>query len=290
MKLFKLEDKINKFLVYHDESGTISLDRWFVTGLLFIDLEKEELLKKELNKIKDKYNIKDIEIHFSDLPKSYNGEYGKKGLVARDWLELFINNNQFFNIYFNVMALDKKSPAYDTKRFPKDFLAYNRFTVMALKSAINWFFKDYLYLYFEVFSDDKSRNKRFIEDNFTKYVPNKLEKELFNYKSNEFKNIIIKPEIVLKSSKEDIFLQFCDILLGAISQAIEVKSKRLVKLDLAEKISYCLLDLRKKRERQELNLFRRLNLWYFPNKYGYPYTEGPLEITKIIENNNPQLF
>jgi len=285
IELFKgfESEKEGEFVVYHDESGTIKgKGRWFFTGLLFVPLDKLEEVKSSLNDIKIRYGCISHEIHFANLPKR-ESKYGYKVAVAEEWLKWFKESDW---CKFSVLALDKKSPTYEPERFPKDFFAYNRFTVMALKAGISWFLKDeHNSILLTMISDEKSRKRSGIKDNFVSYIPNRLEEEYLD--SVGFKVEFRSDCVILESSKEEIMLQFCDVLLGAIAQAVAGTAIKESKIELARIVLPWLYDIRKEPWKQKFGLHKKLNLWYFPDQDGGAYTHGPLLLEKKYQ---PDLF
>jgi len=80
------EVRSDTYFVFHDES--LPDKRWLLIGLSFVKEKDIDSVYKLLRKEREKEGYYG-EIHFSHLPKSFNGEYGTKARVARAWIRLF---------------------------------------------------------------------------------------------------------------------------------------------------------------------------------------------------------
>jgi len=262
------------YWVFHDES--IPSKRWFIIGLLFVKEEDLLYVVKILKSHLEKENYKG-EIHFSRLPKKFQGEYGTKARIALNWLKAFQEGLSDYT-KFSALAVDRFSPAYDHSRFSKDYYAYNRFTAMALKGAIAWLFGpenlDELSIVF--ISDAKFRMSRPEEgwiDNFEKYIPYRAQLDSYLSRLEGKKYPFVKIEkLETEDSSRNILLQFCDILLGATQMAIVAGSNRETKRKLGKMIVKWYKDLFLPPWEQTFNLHRKFHLWAFPDKNGAPFT------------------
>ncbi|MCI4463281.1 MAG: DUF3800 domain-containing protein [Caldisericum sp.] len=226
------------YCVFHDES--IPNKRWFIIGLLFVQAEYLQKVEQALNYLLEKENYKG-EIHFSRLPKKFQGEYGPKARIALNWLKAFEEGLSDY-AKFSALAVDRFSPAYDHSRFSKEYHAYNRFTAMALKGAIAWLLGpenlDELSIVF--ISDAKFRMRRPEEgwiDNFEEYIPYRAQLDSYLNRLEGKKYPIVKIErLEIEDSSKNILLQFCDVLLGATQMAIVARSTKETKIKLGKMI------------------------------------------------------
>jgi len=127
--------KSASYYVFHDES--IPNKRWLLIGLLFVAEEDLERTREFLSCLRQKENYYG-EIHFSKLPRSFDGAFGSKARLARSWLcefERYLADKA----RFTALVVDRQSPAYNPARFSREFHAYNRFTAMALKAGVSFF-------------------------------------------------------------------------------------------------------------------------------------------------------
>jgi len=268
------------YYVFHDES--IPNKRWFLVGLLFVrdaDLEKVRAALRDRRQRENYWG----EVHFSDLPKSFDSPYSAKARVARRWMDAFQSGLADI-ARFTVLAVDRHSSAYDPKRFPKDYHAYNRFTAMALKAGIAWFLGpeslDEVKITFV--SDAKDRMSRPNEgwvDNFEKYIPSRAQMDAFlaQYEGKQYPKKV-EVSLELEDSANDDLLQFCDLLLGAMQQALVASSSNSVKQELGKMVARWYQDLQQPSWKQCFGLHRRFDLWAFPDKEGKPYNRVALAI------------
>jgi hypothetical protein len=263
------------YWVFHDES--IPNKKWFIIGLLFVKekdlLDVVKILKSHL----EKENYKG-EIHFSRLPKKFQGEYGAKARIALNWLKEFEDRLADY-AKFSALAVDRFSPAYDHSRFSKEYHAYNRFTAMALKGALSWLLgQENLDKLFIVFiSDAKFRMSRPEEgwiDNFEKYIPYRAQLDSYLSRLEGKKYPFVKIEkLETEDSSRNILLQFCDILLGATQTAIVAGSARETKRKLGQMVVKWYKDLSLPIREQTFKLWRKFHLWAFPDENGVPYND-----------------
>lgn len=278
-----------EYFVFHDES--IPNKRWLLIGLSFVKKVDIEYVRGILRAAREKENYFG-EIHFSRLPKSFDGSYGAKARVARSWMHTF-ENGLANTLQFSCLAVDRHSPAYEHRRFPYDFHAYNRFTIMALKAGIAWHIgsESFDMLDIEFISDAKDRTSRPDQkmiDNFEEYLPYRAELESFlsKLKGKPFPKVSLKMQ--LQDSASEDLLQFTDLLLGACQIAVTAASNRPVKRKLGEFVVRWCLDLRQPPWKQQYGLHRRFNLWGFPDREGHPYNNVSLKLE--IQNGQMILF
>ncbi len=277
------------YYIFHDES--IPDKRWFLIGLLFI-LDKD--LEKVLESLQYERRREDYwgEVHFSALPKSFDGAHGGKARVAKRWMDGFASGLADI-ARFTALAVDRYSPAYDPKRFPRDYHAYNRFTAMALKAGIAWFLSPENLDEVEItlVSDAKDRMSRPDQgwiDNFERYIPFRAELDALLGKLEGKPYPGVKLDLRLDDSANNDLLQFCDLLLGAVQEALVAGSFRPTKRELGEMIVRWYLDLQQPTRKQQFGLHRKFNLWGFPDPNGRPYNRVKLALN--IDDGQLRLF
>lgn len=268
-----------EYHVFHDESEPNK--RWLLIGLLFVQtLHLDEVCAVLRHFRRDEnYNS---EIHFSALPKSFEGQWGAKARVARAWLRSY-QNSLSDRVFFSALAVDRHSPRYEPQRFTKDFHAYNRFTAMALKAGIAWHLGrqqlDELSIHF--ISDAKDRRSRpnwRDTDNFENYLPYRAELDGFMSQIDNRSYPSINLNLQLRDSRNDDLLQFCDLLLGAAQMAIVAGSKKHTKRELGQMVVRWCEDLYLPPRQQTYKLLRKFSLWAFPDCDGRPYNRVPLAL------------
>jgi len=272
------------YFVFHDES--IPNKRWLLVGLLFIkDVHINDVLRT-LHYYREKENYFG-EIHFSELPKNFNGRWGAKARVARSWLKAY-ENGLCERTFFTALAVDRHSPAYEHNRFGKDYHAYNRFTAMALKAGISWFLvpQDYDEVKITFISDAKDRHSRpdkGMVDNFEEYILYRALLDSFLSWEKGKKYPSVNLNLKLEDSENNDLLQLCDLLLGATQMAIVGEASRPTKRELGSMIIKWCEDLQNPPWEQKYKLHRKFNLWAFPNHKGEPYNNISFSL-KIYEN------
>jgi len=282
-------EKVGSYWVFHDEG--IPNKRWLLIGLLFVHENHLEEARHCLKCCRQSESYYD-EIHFSDLPKNFEGKFGAKAHVARQWFKAYEDGLKDI-AWFTALAVDRHSPAFEHKRFTKDFHVYNRFTAMALKAGIAWFLvpQEFDKVFITFVSDAKDRRSRPDKgwvDNFEKYIPNRAKVDAFlsQTKGRPYPQVIVSLDIQ-HSSKDDL-LQLCDILLGATQEAIVAGSNHHTKRELGRFILRWWENLCRPREERAVDMQRKFNLWAFPNERGAPYTKIPFKLS--ISDEQLKLF
>lgn len=268
-----------EYCVFHDESEPNK--RWLLIGLLFVQrphLDDVRAVLRHLRRAEDH----DGEIHFSALPKSFGGQWGAKARVARQWLGCY-QNNLSKHVFFSALAVDRRSPRYEHKRFTEDFHAYNRFTAMALKAGIAWHLGphdlDELAVHFVSDAKDRaSRPEGGLIDNFESYLPYRAQLDAFLSREDNDSYPSVSLGLTLQDSASDNLLQLCDLLLGATQMALVAGSSRPTKRELGAMVVRWCEDLVYPPQKQKLGLHRKFNLWAFPDHDGRPYSRVPLAL------------
>ena len=270
-------------LVFHDESGDYGRDEWVFTGLLWLREERAKDIDEVLKQARGEYLG---EIHFSDLPASFDGDFAADARVARDWMNIF-KAQWACQTWFNVLAINRNHPRYEHHRFTRDFHAYNRFTAMALKAGLAWHFNDVASLQLRIYSDEKSRRPQGLlsdgvtTDNFERYLANRLSEDTQRYKGPKVQ--LAEPVHCLSCPKKGPFaaeqevLQLTDLLLGSVATAVDPKSGRMTKLWFGKETSALIRDTRLAPRKQRRGLYRRFSVSYFPDKSGCVYNDGQLK-------------
>ena len=269
-------------LVFHDESGDYGRDDWVFTGLLWLNEERLEELGKALKLARGDYQG---EIHFADLPASFHGGFAADARIARKWMTTF-KTQWAYQSWFNVLALNRRHPGYEHRRFTRSFHSYNRFTAMAMKGGLAWHFGDVPSLQLRVFSDEKSRRPQGLlgdgvtTDNFERYLETQLPEATHKYKGPRVKlaepvNCLGCPETGPFGAEHEV-LQLVDLLLGSVATAVEPRSNRPTKLWFGREISGLIRDTRLEPWRQRYGLHRRFSVSYFPDHQGRVHAEGQL--------------
>ncbi len=268
-----------EYHVFHDES--IPNKRWLLIGLLFVKTQHLDEVRAALRHWRKRENYHG-EIHFSELPRKFEGPWGAKARVARGWLQSY-QEGLHKCAFFSALAVDRHSPRYEHKRFARDFHAYNRFTAMALKAGIAWHLGpqnlDHLIVHF--ISDEKdraSRPDREWTDNFEEYLPYRAELDAFLGKLEGRCYPLVTIDLALRDSAGEDLLQFCDVLLGATQEALVAGSSRPAKRELGKMVVRWCKDLQQPPWKQQFGLHRRFNLWAFPDKDGRPYNPAALAL------------
>ncbi len=268
-----------EWFVFHDES--IPNKRWLLIGLLFVQKENVDKVREALIQERREEDYEG-EIHFSDLPGSFDGRYGAKARVARRWLRLYQDGLCEW-AFFSCLAVDRKSPKYEPRRFAKDFHAYNRFTAMALKAGIAWHLgqKNLNHLVICFISDEKGRltqpDKGWI-DNFEEYLPYRAELDALIAQLAGKNYPLVTLNLQLCDSRSEDLLQLTDLLLGATQEAIVAGSSQATKQELGRMVVNWCQDLKKRPWEQQYGLYRKFDLWGFPDKEGKPYNELPFAL------------
>jgi len=283
--------QLGKFKVYHDES--LPIKRWLFLGLLWIPIDKEDDVLRILETARQKEGNYRGEIHFAELPGTFAGEYNQDARIARDWMKAY-ESVLCQNCYFSALGVDFQSPAFQREKFKTKFHVFNRFTAIALKSAIAWHLgKNYDEVQITLYSDDKSRQTRpdkGLIDNFPTYIPEKVEFDVTisrDLKGKPYPKIQFTGDVISIKSDEDTkpaqFIQLTDLLLGSVQEAVVAESKVDTKVELASIAYKWIEDIRKKPWYQRYGMHRKFSFWGFPDKRGCPFKNIRLNIQEVLD-------
>jgi len=281
--------KPQEYLVYHDESEPKPNKGWLLIGLLFVRADHQEEVAQHLARIRREHGYNG-EIHFCELPASFNGEFGAKARVARDWLRVY-QNGLCEKAMFCCLALNRSSPGFQRKRFAKDFHVYNRFTAIAIKSAVKWFLKDVAQAAITLISDGKTRKSGptyEMVDNFENYIAYRVELDSLIARDS-YPELIVRGVRTVSSAQHDL-LQLTDILLGAIQCALVGKAKRLTKRDLALRVLAWCKDIEKEPWKQTYKMHRKFSVWGFPDENGEIIRSLPWALSLDEQTGQRSLF
>ncbi len=260
--------------VFHDES--VPNKKWFLIGLLFVPERYLSEVEMHLNVLrKEGTEVYSGEIHFAELPRTFDNKYTAKARVARRWIDAYPALSD--KARFSALAVYRGSPAFEHHRFRKEYHSYNRFTAMAVWAGVNWLFKNEEYDLVEltVVSDAKprmSRPEQGFVDNFEKYLVYRIARD-----ARERGNFEVRiREVRLQDSKRSNFLQLVDLLLGGLQQALTQTSTKETKQYIGKKIAQWFWEVKKPRREQTLDLFRRFDVWGFPDRKGKPFHNLPI--------------
>jgi len=276
--------KTARYLVFHDESEPVPNKGWLLIGLLFVKAERLRNIEDTLNYHRRQENY-DGEIHFSQLPKSFNGPFDAKARLARHWLKAY-QDSMCEDALFTCLAVNRASKKFEHKRFKEDFHIYNRFTAMAIKAGVSYLLRpfDDDVIELTVVSDGKDRKSRpdqGIVDNFENYLSYRVELDNFLKVITEGNYPIVKmqPIQVIPPGQSNDLLQLTDLLLGSLQAAMFGISDRPVKRELARMVSSWYQDLQLSSWKQQYKMHRKFNVWGFPDDQGKPINHFSMAVS-----------
>jgi hypothetical protein len=140
---------------YMDSSGDVSSDRWLIFGVLLVPQSKQSPIVQSLYEIRANHGY-DGEIHYSKLPRRFEGPWSAKARIAQDWLKAF-GLHYLGTCWYQVLAVDIHSLDNYRETFSRDHFAYKRFARVAFDCAIPWFLKGYGKVRLRIFLDSWPR-------------------------------------------------------------------------------------------------------------------------------------
>lgn len=229
--------------VFHDESGNIGQDKWFLTGLVLIE---EENLREVTRSLRDKRRTESDpkegdelykgEIHFSDLEKFARDT---KSRVAKKWfLEWYQNLKTKINVSINLF--NQEHSYWDQDRFSQDYLAYNKITSMSLDGFLSYNLNHSSPVEIVLHSDRKDRRPT---DNFEEYIE-EIVKNKLDSKSNLppveeiSSNMVETKNHREKFSEESELVQLCDLLMGGCRTSVTGNSTKEAKVWMGRSFSH----------------------------------------------------
>jgi len=237
-------EKTETLNVYHDESGTdLAHARFQLHGSLIVPVSKFQSALQLLRSARNGY---DGQIHFVKLRDNTKSP---AAIVATKWLDLFFNEISNYSFY-KCMIVDMHSPNFNKAKFSTPHLLYNHSAMLSVYSGITWSLKKYDTVTLFVYSEAMTRASN---DNFEEYLPQELARRAGNNK--KCPQVIIPrekvtlvtgdPRKVEPSLAEHCeFIQFTDILTGAVSQAINANASQQIKIDLGNLVANWIGDTR----------------------------------------------
>jgi len=263
-----------QLVVAHDESGDVTTQAFFACGLVFVPQPRirpvVELLA-EPRRAADYWG----EVHFGELRNRPGTRYGGKTAVAMGWIEM-VPQLVAAGLRAYVLVVNRRAPGFNGYRLPTPrYLAYNRYTRMAMESALPWLYKGED-LELRVISDDKHRtmpggdDEFGAGDNFAEYLPWAVQRRADNA-SQSWPNVRFDPpsvELVDTSASlgswESELLQLTDVLASASRAAISgVCSNKPAKRCVAEAAARLVREVAQPPWQQNLGLHRRVGFAEF---------------------------
>ncbi len=288
----------------HDESGRYRVDRYFVTGFVFIKAGDAAALAEGLRDARERGDYW-RELHYLKMTE-VDGRSGAKFRVASRWLDQFERALAAGSVSVSVLAVDCRCPTYDHARFRRrPHYAYNRFTRMALEGGIRWLYPDTQALSIRVLSDGKSRNRRGGDedypdagDNFCSYLPRMARNRIA--RETDWPGVAFVPPVVEEvaptqdghddCSLECEFVQLADLVVSSVGAALRGASKKPAKRELAHRAAGWVRDAEGRRGRR-LELFRRFSFSVFaPGGEPAFARQAPLAIEPGVHPNQIGLF
>ena len=281
--------------IFHDESECKGR---FMVGLLWVPSTETGRVTRLLRDLRYKHNYHN-DVHFSRLSDRI-----LKRNLARDWFRLFEKELEE-TLRFSVLAVNRRSSAYDGRRYAHDFHMYNRFTIMAIWSGFRFFFDRPAREQLRIVSDGKIRRPAGEEigdgsevDNFEEYLPQRFEAYqaeklgVVDTLTREQGQLPARISEVMsvhttKTSERDFtsdeeLVQLCDLALGAVQQAFTASCKspsRAIKRELARRACRLIRET-EPTSRTWSKYFKRFNVSCFPDQSGsFVRTRYPLQIS-----------
>ena len=263
--------------VYHDISGKFGNKEWCIVGMLWVPtLVKPQLVDKLYLARKEEQYWRNV--HYRELPVSFDGYIGAKARVARKWFNIY---QQFSgSIRFAAYAINRASLLYDPMRYSRRFQEQNYWSLRTFVWGCSDFISKASIV--RVTSHVESRPiapaKRdgIHGDNFPEYFtgwgPVRAPIQLY-----EPLRVLSVPRVYKNHDIVQIqdieLIQLCDLLTGATRNAICAASHIKTKSYFAIEMAKLMLESRTSKQ-----LAQYPKVWYFPNRKGQTYKNGPLLI------------
>jgi hypothetical protein len=261
---------------------------WNYYSLVIIPEDKEKLFIKKLLDARCIKNYKwcrendcdcgfhdknNTEIHFKEI--SQNHEL----LVAKNWINLVLENgiqNQgqlyFYVLGINTSFLDKSFWKYCDD---KDGAIYRKFFGTAIK-ILKYYFAEYDKISINAIYHDNSRME--VEENFYQGLIAMLSLDKkFNFETTEI--LFIDSDHRKSQQDESHFIQFSDMLLGAITNYIHYSSKKKKREELTHILSPLIERIIKnpRNNKSKYNYARKQQIRFFPSRENFYYNVKDLQ-------------
>lgn len=217
----------------------------------------------------NQHELNNSEVHFKNLNKASRNKIN----ICEKWIDFLMNYNKNKDedddcIYFKILYLDLEK--IDKTQFgdkaDKNNM-YNRFYRSMIIGARKFFFTDSYFVIKEFFHDNASDKEH--HDKFPWHTPTKLDR------SRDFN--ILKEEITFIDSNHKSYndwidkenaqiIQFVDLTLGSITEAIFRKDQNKKKIKMANEIFPLVKRLwkRPKNTKSSFNYYRKQDVSIFP--------------------------
>lgn len=269
-----------RFLLFHDESGNYvpnGGDRWLVHGVLLVPVEALTQCLSILTEVRKLTNYRNA-VHFVALRKSVAGP---KGSCVEGWLDAYarIMSN---SCAFHALAIDTRSPGFDTAEYSEPHYVYNSFARTAIVGAIAWSLGKVSRVAITIHSHERRRQQ---SDNFVTYLPGAVfnrvrrnsKRKGARYPRLRLEETSVRlvgtrsAEIQDSRSNESELIQLTDLLTSSVAQALVATSSQRAKLRMADIVSPWIMDTRREPWLQEHDLHRRFSLSCYPDENGNFY-------------------
>ena len=256
---------IIEILAFHDERV---VPNWLYHGYILCDVSKFPLLRNELLNAKKKANCDpNKRIHFSELRSSSAGSSRTK--TAVNWAELFVEklyqDMWFYFFGINLRNIDYQFFGASSNGQERHFRIYNRFFEIGLFSACRFFFdpaiEDVEIL--QVFSEKRDLGET---NPFLILAP---------YKINQREtNVVVKSKQIIQVDGNPLkekdnpeccdIINLVDVLIGAISQALDYTSKSRACTEVSEKLISVCQRLSETPYNKNSRYYKRYSMSFFP--------------------------
>ena len=134
----------------------------------------------------------------------------------------------------------------------------------------------------------KSRPDQGIMDNFESYLPYRVELDAFlgQQTGKNYPFVNVKAVQLFDSADSDL-LQLVDLLLGALQNAVIAGARRETKRVLSQIVADWYQDVQRPPWEQKYGMYRKFNVWGFPDDQGRPFSHIPC---KIVQQTQMDLF
>jgi len=281
-----------EYYVFHDESGTFdAIPGFFIHGFLIVPKREIQRISDTNMRIREKF----------DFWSTFHFVSGNR--AVRAYLDAYFNSLFRFS-YYTALAVNKSSESYNKHVFIRPFLAYNRFALMGLLSAFRYRFARCVFskLIIDILAEKRKVPRG---DNYQTYLPKRFFDTFVN---RTYKRTDISPKIEVgcivtqldmrvgfgdRAEQDQPYfacLELTDVLTSAVGQAFNRTSATGKKLRMGEEIAKVVLDTEKPPWAQVFDLFKRFDVWGFPNERNGIYDSLYPVLSKKTELTGPLVF